>query len=104
MKAGLMRDVLVFEKAVEEQTPSGFLHKSYAEVLRCRAWKRRQSALQGEEQAKELFVGQTAKFTVRNYPEIDYGCRVRWAGLLWEIRLIETYKGELTLTLRRIDE
>ncbi len=103
MRAGLMRDVLVFESPVEETTPSGFVRKEYKEVFRCRAYRKKQSIVSGDERAKEEFLGQMAVFQVRAYPKIDYQCRVRWANCVWEIKMIEQRPGELTLTLKKID-
>lgn len=104
MRAGLMRDILVFQKKETVQTASGSMKDTYSEVFRCRAWRRKQSIVSGDEQAKEIFLGQMAVLRVRKYPEITYQCRVEWADCLWEIKMIEPDGNELTLTLKKIDK
>lgn len=104
MRAGLMRDVLVFEAPVEETTASGARKKTYSVVFQCRAQRKNQKTVGGDEQAKELFLGQMVTFVTRKYPKITYNCRVRWMDCLWEIKLIEPMKDEITLTLKKIDK
>ena len=103
MKAGTLKEILVFEAKNLQPTASGAVGKDYKEFFRCRAAKKNQSLVSGDEVAKEQFLGQMAVMVVRKYPQIDYGCRVRWAGFAWEMRLIEPKGNELTLTLKKID-
>ena len=49
-------------------------------------------------------MGQMVTFVTRKYPKITYNCRVRWMDCLWEIKLIEPMKDEITLTLKKIDQ
>lgn len=104
MKAGILRDILVFESATKSRNDTGEIVKEWRPVFRCRAYRKRQSSISGEEQAREEFLGMSVQFIARKYPQISYGQRVRWAGLLWEIRMIEPDIDKLTLTLKRLDE
>ncbi len=105
MRAGLLKEILVFESPTKQETDSGFVRSGYAEIFRCRARRVKQHAvLDDEESAREVFMGQTAVFQTRKYPQITYDCRVRWGGALWLIKMIEPESNELTLTLRKIDE
>lgn len=104
MRAGLLKDTLVFEEQVEVKSSTGFISKEYKEIFRCRAYRKKQRLLAGqEENAHELFVHQTLVMQVRKYPQIRYGQRVRYADCIWEIKMIEPTGNELTLTLKKID-
>lgn len=105
MRAGLLKYVLVFEEPVEEKSPTGSTRKDYKEIFRCRAWRKKQTFLHtDEESAHEQFVSQTTVMQVRKYPQIKYGCRVRYAECVWEIKMIEPAGNELTLTLKKTDK
>lgn len=103
MRAGLLKEILVFEAPIGKKTQTGFVSKEYEEVFRCKAQRKKQSIIVGEENAKEIFIGQMAMFLVRRYPQINYSCRVRWAGCVWDIKMIEPNGKEFTLTLKKID-
>lgn len=103
MRAGLLKETLIIEALTAEETPSGFIRKEYKEVFRCRAQRKKQSIVQGDENAKEVFLGQMAIFLTRKYPQITYDCHVKWGGCTWEVKMIEPAGNELTLTLKKID-
>lgn len=103
MRAGLLKYRLVFEIPVEVKSSTGAVSKEYKEVFRCRAQRKKQTLLSVEENAYEQFVGHTTVMQVRSYPQIKYGCRVRYADCIWEIKMIEPAANELTLTLKKID-
>lgn len=103
MRAGALKETLIFEALTKEKTPSGAVSKEYKEVFRCRAYRKKQSIIAGDENAKEQFIGQMTVMLVRKYPQIDYSCRVKWAGCVWEIKMIEPHDNELTLTLKKVN-
>lgn len=104
MRAGALRDILIFEAPIEVRSPTGAASREYKEVFRCRAYRKKQTLLSAEEvNAYEQFVYQTTVMQVRKYPQIKYGCRVRYAGCIWEIKMIEPVLNELTLTLKKVD-
>lgn len=103
MRAGALKEILIFEALTKEKTPSGAVSKEYKEVFRCRAHRKKQSIVVGDENAKEQFIGQMTVMLVRKYPQIDYSCRVKWAGCTWEIKMIEPRDNELTLTLKKLN-
>lgn len=103
IRAGQLRDMLVFECPIREETQWGSETKEYYEVFRCRAQRKQQSLLRGDVSAKELFTEQMVAFRTRNYPKITYDCRVKWAGCVWSVNMIEPFGNELTLTLKKID-
>lgn len=104
IRAGLLKETLIFEALTKEETPWGNVRKEYNEVFRCRAQRKKQSIITGDENAKEQFVGQMTVMLVRKYSQIDYSCHVKWAGCTWEIKMIEPSGNELTLTLKKINE
>ncbi len=104
IRAGSLKDTLIFEALTKEETPWGDARKEYNEVFRCRAQRKKQSVLQGEDNAKEVFIGQMVVFLTRKYPQITYDCHVKWAECTWEIKMIEPRDNELTLTLKKINE
>lgn len=103
IRAGSLKETLIFEALTKEKTPSGAISKEYKEVFRCRAYRKKQSIVTGDENAKELFIGQMAVMLVRKYPQINYNCRVKWAECTWEIKMIEPHDNELTLTLKKLN-
>lgn len=104
MKAGILRDILVFEGFTQVRNETFGITKTWSPCFRCRAYRKRQTSLSVDEQAREEFIGVTVQFTVRKYPQIRYGLRVRWSGQLWDIRMIDPGIDRLTLTLKRLDE
>ena len=52
MRAGLLKETLIFEALTKEKTPSGAISKEYKEVFRCRAYRKKQSIITGDESAK----------------------------------------------------
>ena len=103
MRAGLLKYILVFENPVEVKSPTGAVNKEYKEVFQCRTQRVKQTLLATDENAHEQFIGHTITMQVRKYPQIKYGCRVRYADSVWEIKMIEPTGNELTLTLKKID-
>lgn len=103
IRAGSLKEILIFEALTKEKTPSGAISKEYKEVFRCRAYRKKQSIITGDENAKEQFIGQMTVMLVRKYPQINYNCRVKWAECTWEIKMIEPRDNELTLTLKKLN-
>lgn len=104
MKASILRDILVFESFTTERDETHALVKTWKPCFRCRAYRKKQSSLSGDELAREEFLGISVQFITRKYPQITDERRVRWNGKLWEIRMIEPGVDRLTLTLKRLDE
>lgn len=103
MRAGSLKETLIFEAPEEKETTWGNTSKEYNEVFRCRAYRKKQSIIAGDENAKEVFLGQMVIFLTRKYPQITYNCRVIWAQSTWEIKMIEPHDNELTLTLKKLN-
>lgn len=103
MRAGSLKEVLRFEELTKVKTPTGAISKEYKEVFKCKAYRKKQSILIGDENAKEEFIGQMVVMVVRKYPNINYNCRVKWAFATWEIKMIEPDGGTLTLTLKKVN-
>lgn len=103
MRAGLLKYTLVFKEPVETVSEMGSVEKSYREVFRCRASRKKQTLLSKEDTAYEQFVNQTIVMQTRKYPQIKYGCRVEYAGCTWEIKMLEPNGNELTIAMRKVD-
>lgn len=103
MRAGQLKYSLVFEKPIEVISDTGFVKKEYKAFFKCRAYRKKQNLLSVSENAYEQFIGQIVVMQTRKYPQIEYGCRVQYAGSIWEIRMIEPVGNEMTLTLKKVD-
>lgn len=107
IRAGLLRDILVFKELVSEQSPSGAVQKIYREVYRCKGYKRKNQPIADSDgiNASEEFNGVKAVFQVRYSPLIKEGQRVRCRGrefslLNSDLQCDKTY----LLTLERVNE
>lgn len=99
-----MKDILIILAPVSTVSASGHKKETFSEVFRCRAYRKKQSMVAGDERAREVFLGQMVVFQTRRYKVITYQCRVKWAECLWEISMIEPRENEMTLTLKKIDQ
>jgi len=104
IRSGSLKERIIIEAPITTENEWGTPTKEYKEIFRCRAYRKKQSVMRGDENAKESFLGQMAILTTRKYPDIVYGNRIRWAGCLWEIRMIETLSNEMALTLKKINQ
>lgn len=90
MRAGLLREILVFEEPEEEKTPSGFVKKNWKPVFTCKAYKKKQAAVKSDDiNAMEEFIENTVTFQTYRYPRITESQRIRWSGKLYRITLVD---------------
>ncbi len=107
MKAGLLRETLVFKSPVETQSPTGAVKKDYEEVFQCKACRKKMSLIADKDgvSALEQFIGHTLVFQVRNYPTIKEGQHVVYNGNEYNLKMInpQIRDNSLLLTLEKID-
>nr|DAH86363.1 MAG TPA: Putative head tail adaptor [Caudoviricetes sp.] len=106
MRAGLLREMLIFKELREHQSETGFVVKEYEEVFRCRGYRRKMTLVVDKDglSAMEQFIGKTIIFQVRAYPIIKDTQRVVYFNNIYEIKMIDPRTdGTLILTLSRID-
>lgn len=107
MRAGLLREKLVFRMLTNEQSPSGAISQVYREIYRCRAYRQRTRLIinNGAIDAHELFNGNRIVFQVRYAPKIREGLRVSYAGREYSLVNVEPkYDRTLLLTIEKINE
>lgn len=107
MRAGLLREQLIFKKSVEVKSRTGAVRKEYQEIFRCRANRRKMSIIADRDgvSAMEQFVGNTLVFQVRNYPIIKENYHVVYNGNEYDLKMIthQVSDNTLLLTLQKID-
>lgn len=107
MRAGLLRELLVFKSPVETQSPTGAIKKEYKEIFQCRASRKQMSLIADRDgvNAMEQFIGHTLVFQVRNYPVIKENLRVTYNGNEYNLKMVnpQMYDNSLLLTLEKID-
>lgn len=104
IRAGQLKCRLIIEAPIEKKSEFGSISKEYKEIFTCRAYRKKQLLSNREEEnAYEEFVFQTIVMQTRNYPQIQYGCRVRYECCVWDIKMIERTGNKMTLTLKKID-
>lgn len=107
MRAGLLRETLIFKGLVSEQSPSGAIRKEYQPILTCKASRRKMSAVvdQSGVNAMEQFIGSIVVFQTRYYPTIKENQRVSWQGRDYEIKLLDYRKEDNSylITLEKLN-
>lgn len=106
MRAGLLREILVFKELREHQSETGFVVKEYEEVFRCKGYRRKMSLVVAKDgiSAMEQFIGRTIVFQIRAYPIIKDSQRVVYMNNIYEIKMIDPQRDNtLILTLGRVD-
>jgi hypothetical protein len=106
MRAGLLREILVFKELREHQSETGFVVKEYEEVFRCKGYRRKMSLVVDKDgiNAMEQFIGRTIVFQIRAYPIIKDSQRVVYMNNIYEIKMIDPQRDNtLILTLGRVD-
>lgn len=108
MRAGSMRERLIFYALNEVQTSSGAVKKTWVPVYNCRGFYKRSSPVYDKDgvEAKELYRGETIFMIVRETSQINANYRVGYKGFMYEIILIAPIHSDNTmeLQLRKINE
>jgi SPP1 family predicted phage head-tail adaptor len=106
MRAGLLREKLIFQSKTQTQSGSGALVVSWADSLTARAWKK--TAASGTEfSTKELFIAQRLTFQLRYNSKITSDMRVLYNGILYKIVGIpdkQIQDNTLILVITKIDQ
>ena len=99
MRAGLLRETLVFKELEEITSPTGFVKKEYKEVFRCKAYRKKLSSIIDKDglNAGEEFIGNIAVFQIRYYPVINEDQRVEYQGRIYSITLLDRQRDNTYL-------
>lgn len=91
MRAGLLREILVFEELQTITSPSGATKKEYAAVYTCKGYKRKMSPVRDVSglNAMEEFSGNMLIFQVRYHPIINEKQRVLYQGRHYSMTLLD---------------
>lgn len=105
MRAGLLRETLIFKELKEVRSSSGFVKEEYVPILTCKTYKKKLSSVIGDGvNAMEKFIGNTIVFQVRYYPVIKEDQRVEYQGKNYSITLLDRQRDNTYLiTLTKID-
>lgn len=107
MRAGLLRELLVFKELKQVQSNSGAAKKEYVPILTCKAYRKKQAAVVDRDgvNAMEQFTGHMLIFQVRYYPVIKDNHRVEYQGNDYSIILLDKQRDNTYLiTLTKIDK
>ena len=108
MRAGAMRETLVFSEHTETQSASGAVVKNWVEKYRCKAMIKRSSPVFDKDgvEAKEEYTGVNMYFIVRMASVIHEKMRVKYGSYQYEILLMEPNYSDRTLLIqtRRVNE
>lgn len=106
MRAGLLREPVDFLALEEKQSPSGFVKKDYQVVYSCKAYKKKNAVVLGDEMnASEVFKETIIVLQVRYNPMIKEDMHLRYSGAEYDIKLID-YQTDHTylITCRKINK
>ncbi|GFZ38960.1 phage head completion protein [Bacteroides nordii] len=107
MRAGLLRETLVFKSAITTRNEYGAITEEYEEIFRCRACRKKMSLIADKDgvSAMEQFIGHTLVFQVRNYPVIKENQHVVYNGNEYNLKMVnlQINDNSLLLTLEKID-
>lgn len=91
MRAGLLREVVVFKEPQVVQTATGAVSRQYVAVHKCRAYKKRFSNVTDKDKvdAKEEFYGHFGVLQVRYSPKINDRQVVEYQGVNYKVILLD---------------
>lgn len=106
MRAGLLKETLIFKEWKEITTLSGFVKKEYVPILTCKAYKKKLSSVIGDGvNAMEQFIGNAIVFQVRYYPVIKENQKVEYQGKDYTITMLDRQRDNTYLiTLTKTDK
>lgn len=107
MRAGLLRDVVVFKEPRQARTDTGGVQTEYVEVLRCRAYKRRFSNVTDKDkiEAHKEFYGHFGVFQVRYHPRIREDQILEYRGVEYKIILLDLqYDNTYLVNVKKMNE
>lgn len=98
MRAGLLREILVFEELKAVTSPSGAVSKCYVKVYTCKGYKKKLSFIRDADgmNAREEFIENTLVFQVRYHPVINEKQRVLYQGQYYSITLLDWQRFDNT--------
>lgn len=107
MRAGLLRETIIFEDLKETKGASGFVKKEYVPAFTVKACRKKLSATVGDGvEAFEEFIGKTLIFQVRFNPAIKDTQRISYQGKKYSITLLDKQIQDKAylITCRKINE
>lgn len=91
MRAGLLREILVFEELQAVTSPSGAVSKEYVKIYTCKGHKKKLSLIRDVNgiNAMEEFTRNTLIFQVRYHPAINEKQRILYQSSYYSISLLD---------------
>lgn len=107
MRAGLLRDIVIFKEPVEVRTDTGGVRTEYRQVLKCRAYKRRFSNVTNKDKVDALkeFFGHFGIIQVRYHPKIKEDQILEFRGVDYKIILLDRqYDNTYLVNVNKINK
>lgn len=107
MRAGLLRDIVIFKEPVEVRTDTGSVRTEYRQVLKCRAYKRRFFNVTDKDKVDALkeFFGHFGVIQVRYHPKIKEDQILEFRGVDYKIILLDKqYDNTYLVNVNRLNE
>lgn len=106
MRAGLLRERVLFQKKIKTQGRSGAEVVNYATILSTKCHKLKESNIGGEVNAEEEFYGTSVRIQVRNNPILSEATQAVFRGNRYRIVLQDhlIHDRSIIITLRKDNE
>ncbi len=106
MRAGLLRDIVIFKEPIEVRTDTGGVRTEYRQVLKCRAYKKRFSNATDKDKVDALkeFFGHFGVIQVRYHPLIKEDQILEFRGVDYKIILLDKqYDNTYLINVNKIN-
>lgn len=107
MRAGLLRDIVIFKEPIEVRTDTGGVRTEYRQVLKCRAYKKRFSNGTDKDKVDALkeFFGHFGVIQVRYHPLIKEDQILEFRGVDYKIILLDKqYDNTYLINVNKINK
>lgn len=105
MKAGILKETLIFKELEEETTDTGFVKISFVQVFTQKAYKKKITQDDTEDD-KEIFNRSTIQFLLRNNQKVNDKMRVEFESNDYNITAIDRNREDnsMVITIKKIND
>lgn len=105
MKAGILRETLIFKELEEETTDTGFVKSSFVPVFTQKAYKKKITQ-DDTEDAKEIFNRSTIQFLLRYNQKVNDKMQVEFESNDYNITAIDRNREDnsMIITIKKIND
>ena len=105
MKAGILRETLIFKELKKETTDTGFIKSSFVQVFTQKAYKKKITQ-DDTEDAKEIFNRSTIQFLLRYNSKVNDKMRVEFENNDYNITAIDRNREDnsMIITIKKIND